>query len=420
MSPALSFLLLSSLILHPSSLLLAPPPAEPVLTTDQAIAEFQEKLKGNPNSALLHVLLGQMYVRKARETGDFSCYDQAEPAIRRALELERDNVSAQLMLAQILCANHKFTEGLRLAQDTYRKNPGEHSILLLVADAQLELGRYADAEKTYADLAGKDPSAYLASRRARLAELKGQTAEALRLMQRAAEEEGPASLSSEARAWYPTRLGEIHFNAGHLEEAGRAYDAALSIAPRYYLALAGLGRVRAAEGKLDEAIGLYRRAVAITAELPVLAELGDLYARTGNDFLAKLNYEKLEKTARGRRAYNRELALFWCDHDRNPAEAVELVRQDLALRQDVYTHDALAWALSKNGHYKEAAAEIAEALRLGTADARFHYHAGVICRGLGEREQARTHLKRALALNPHFSERGAADARRILEALDGR
>jgi tetratricopeptide (TPR) repeat protein len=391
-----------------------------VLTVDQAIEMFEGKLKDNPKSPLLHVLLAQAYVRKARELGDFSCYDRAEPVVRRALELEKDNVSAEVVLAQILCANHQFAEGLRLARETYRKNPGEHGILLLVGDAQLELGRYAEAEQAYADLGRKDPSAYLASRRARLAELKGDTAAALRLMKQAVEEEGWATLSPEGQAWYPTRLAEIQFNAGRLDEAARAYETALKTAPRYYLALAGLGRVRAAQGKPDEAVTLYRRAMAVAAELPVLAELGDLYARAGKDFLAQLNYEKLEKAGRGRPALNRELALFWCDHDRNLPEALELARREVALRQDVYTHDALAWALCKNGRHKEAAAAMAEALRLGTADARFHYHAGAICQGLGERDKARTHLKRALALNPSFSPRGAEDARRRLEALDGR
>jgi tetratricopeptide (TPR) repeat protein len=396
------------------------PPREPVLTVDQAIEMFQAKLEANPDSPLLHVLLGQMYVRKAREAGDFSCYARAEPIIRRALELDRGNLSAEMMLAQILCANHKFAEGLRLAREAYRKNPGEHGILILMGDAQLELGQYADAEKTYAELLRKDPTTYLASRRARLAELKGDTKEALRLMKQAAGEEGPAMLSPEGQAWYPTRLAEMEFNAGRLEDASRDYEAALKIAPRYYLALAGLGRVRAAQGNQGEAVALYRRAVAVTAELPVLAELGDLYARTGKDFLAQLNYEKLEKTAGGQSAYRRELALFWCDHDRNLAEALELARQELELRQDVSTHDALAWALCKNGRYKEAAAAINEALRLGTADARFHYHAAAIYQGLGDREKACLHARRALALNPHFSPRGAEHCRRILEAPDGR
>jgi tetratricopeptide (TPR) repeat protein len=178
--------------------------------------------------------------------------------------------------------------------------------------------------------------------------------------------------------------------------------------------------VRTAQGKFDEAITLYRRAVAASATLPMLAELGDLYARAGKDFLAKVNYDKLEQTARGRPAYNRELALFWCDHDRELPRALELARAELKVRKDVHTYDALAWALCKNGRLKEAKAAMDEALKLGTRDASFYYHAGAIRHGLGEAGKARQYLKQALALNPHFSLRGGDHARRILAELDAK
>ena len=144
----------------------------------------------------------------------------------------------------------------------------------------------------------------------------------------------------------------------------------------------------------------------------------DRYARTGKDFLARLNYDKLEKAAGDLPAYHRELALFYCDHDRNLPRALELARKELAVRQDVYTHDALAWALCKNGRFQEADKAMTEALKLGTEDGRFFYHAGMIHYRLGHKEKAGGYLKRALALNPHFSLRGPAEARRTLEMLD--
>ena len=390
---------------------------EPVLTADQAIAEFQAKVKDNPDSPLLHTLLAQMYVRKARATGDLALYDRAEASVRRALELDKENASGRLLRAQVLCAGHRFTEGLALAREVYQQSPDEHGILYQIGDAHLELGNYAEAEKAYDRLRRKDPTAYLGSRLARLAELKGRTDEALRLLKQAAAEEGPATLAPEERAWYDVRLAEVHLGAGHLDEAARHGEAALKAAPGYYAALAALARVRTAQGRFDEAITLYRRAVAASATLPMLAELGDLYARAGKEFLAKVNYDKLEQTARGRPAYSRELALFWCDHDRELPRALELARAELKVRKDVHPYDALAWALCKNGRLKEAKAAMDEALKLGTRDASFYYHAGVIRHRLGEAGEARQYLKQALALNPHFSLRGGDDARRILAAL---
>src|SRR5206468_8446916 len=203
--------------------------------------------KVNPTSALLHTLLAQAYVRKARATGDLALYDRAEASVTRALELDEDNVSARILRAQVLCAGHRFAEGLALARDVYKQGPGEHGILYLIGDAHLELGDYAEAERAYDRLRRKDPTAYVGSRPARLAELKGRTDEALRLLKQAAAEEGPAGLTPEDRAWYDVRLAEVHLGAGHLDEAGRHGEAALKAAPGYYAALAALARVRTAQ-----------------------------------------------------------------------------------------------------------------------------------------------------------------------------
>ena len=75
--------------------------------------------------------------------------------------------------------------------------------------------------------------------------------------------------------------------------------------------------------------------------------------------------------------------------------------------------------LYKAGQPEAARAAMAEALRLGTRDARLFYHAGMIERALGNTEAAAAYLRQALATNPHFHPRHADEARRALEALDG-
>ena len=55
-----------------------------------------------------------------------------------------------------------------------------------------------------------------------------------------------------------------------------------------------------------------------------------------------------------------------------------------------------------------------EALKLGTRDARLFYRAGMIAERLGHIEQAGADLRRALALNPHFSLLHADEVRKLL------
>ena len=118
--------------------------------------------------------------------------------------------------------------------------------------------------------------------------------------------------------------------------------------------------------------------------------------------------------------YNRELAYFYADHDRKLETALELARGELSVRRDVYAYDVLAWALLKNGRAGEARAAITEALKLGTRDARLFFHAGLIHAALGEDDQAREYLARALATNPGFHVLHAELAERTLASLERR
>ena len=393
-------------------------PYKHLLSTEKVIEQFEARVKRNSKDLQGYTILAHLNIRRARETGDFAGYDRAETAVRKALALNKNDVSAQVNLAVVLCAQHKFAEGLRLARDLYRKNPNEHTLLSLIGDAHLELGDYPAADKAYGDLQKKDPRYTLSSRRARLAELNGQTDKALKQMEEANKGEINTSITPQGRAWFPFRLGEMYFHAGRLDKAATCLEASLKMNPRYPQALACLGKVRAGQGKYDEAIKLYVQAAGLYPDLAMLADLGDLYAKTGKDFLARLNYDKLKAVGRKQEVYARELSLFYSDHDLEPAAAVALAKKDLEVRKDVYAYDTLAWGLCKSKRYKEAAAALTEALKMGTKDAALLYHAGMIYAGLGEKDKARTFLKQALARNPAFSLLQAEKARKALKDLE--
>ena len=68
------------------------------------------------------------------------------------------------------------------------------------------------------------------------------------------------------------------------------------------------------------------------------------------------------------------------------------------MRRGIYTWDALAWALYKNGKYQEASDAMQNALRPGTRDALLFFHAGMIANRLGQTSQARGRLQTALSV----------------------
>jgi tetratricopeptide (TPR) repeat protein len=157
--------------------------------------------------------------------------------------------------------------------------------------------------------------------------------------------------------------------------------------------------------------------------MPVfVAELGDLYARTGNQVEAQKQYQLVEYIGLlghiNQVLHNRDLALFYADHDIKLAEALQLAQKEFEVRRDVYTWDALAWALYKNGKYEDAAKASKKALQFGTRDAMLLFHAGMIAERLGQRDQARNELKEALQINPHFHLIYAQSAQQKLTVMD--
>jgi Flp pilus assembly protein TadD len=111
----------------------------------------------------------------------------------------------------------------------------------------------------------------------------------------------------------------------------------------------------------------------------------------------------VEEATTAAAAHYREVAVFYANHDMNPERAIELAELDLQQRQDVHGYDTLAWALYKNRKFEQALPAIQSALRQGTRDANMHFHAGMIYAALGQTEMARSELKTALEINPHFS-----------------
>lgn len=394
-----------------------PSPYDLILTVDQAIRLFEARVKGDPSDLQNHTLLVQLHMRKAHETGDFSCHERAEAVLRKAEELRASDPGVRTLRAVLLSSRHQFGESLRLAKQLYAEDPSATQLLAILGDTHLELGNYEAAEQAYQQLVRTDSQASLAARESRLAELKGRPREAIERMEQATAAERRARVSKGGGAWYQVRLGDLHFGTGKLDTAARHYEAALKDVPGCLPALAGLGRVRAAQGKDDEAIALFKKGVAVSPDSFLLVPLGDLYRKTGNAYLAGVVHGKLVKAGQGQPAFARDLALFYADHDTNLPEALKLAEQDLQVRRDIYAHDTLAWALCKNRRYEEAAKAMSEALKLGTQDANLLYHAGMIHLGRGERDKGRDYLEKALGLNPHFSILNADKARQTLKEL---
>ncbi len=388
----------------PAMSIFSTPAALSGLDTDKGIRQFETRVKEDPRDFLSLTILGQLYARKGREKGDLALVRDAEESFRRALQLNPNHVPATALLASAYVSQHKFSEALQVARELNDRSPGSIDALATLADAYLETGQYKEGEaavKSLTEKAGNAPP--ILARRALVAELKGRTAEAVALLERAATRTRQDADPAQEIAWYEARLGDVYFHCGCLAESEKHFTNALQLFDTYPLGLSGLADVRVTQGRLQDAADLYRRAVAESPEPRRLFGLGAVEEMLGRTDEAERRYQQGEAIARrevNQAAYYRELAVFYADRLGKSAEALALAQKDLAIRKDVKAYDTLAWALFRNQRFEEAAAAIGDAMKLGTRDPGFYYHAGMIYDALGQTDKSRSYLEQARRLSP--------------------
>ena len=387
-------------------------------STDTLIGSLQERLRTNPQDWQSFSQLGLAYLQKARETGDPTYYQKTEEALDKALALRSDDYVSMSARGALALARHDFSAALEWGEKARQINPDRTYAYGVIADAQIELGRYEEAVETLQTMVDLRPDMSSYSRISYIRELHGDVDGALEMMQVAVDSGTP---NAESTAWVRTQLANLYFNRGDLDQAELEYRLTLQNHPDYVYALAGLGRVRAAQGERQQAIQYLKQAMTMMPMPEFVIALGDLYQAAGDQESADQQYQLVTAIETLYRAngvdMDMEIALFNADHDRNLEETVALARKAYANRPSIHGADALAWALFNIGDYEEAQQYSAEALKLGTKDSLKLFHAGMIAFELGDKAEARAYLEEALAINPYFSILYAEEAQRTLEIL---
>jgi tetratricopeptide (TPR) repeat protein len=404
----------------------------PGSATDRQIEALQDRVRKAPGDYSGYDGLGAAFFQKARETGDITYYDLAEQTLKRSLDLVPPDFRAAdplVHMCLVYMGEHRFSEVVAYAQKAIALGSGNLAAFAVEGDAYTDMGDYDQASAAYNTVqtlggAISSPlglSYMLDSREAYLSFLHGDSPAAIRLMNAAIMAGLQTDVPRENLAWLYFELGERYWQAGDLADAERSYGAGIRADPSHYRSLAGLAKVRAAQGRPQESIQLYQRSIAILPFPPYVAELGDIYKKMGKPDEAQQEYDLVEYIAHlsqlQRVLANRELALFYADHDIKLPDALEFARNELAVRHDLYTWDTLAWVLYKNGEIQEAVAAMKKALSLNTEDPLLLFHAGMIYHSLGRDPDSEQFLNRALKANPHFHVFYADVASRTLDEI---
>lgn len=406
---------LSSCSAHMAEAPLAMEGLSPV--ADKEIDAAMRLIEKTPDSALGYNQLAVLYIKRARETGDFKLNSQAESAVQKALAVAPNDVSAQKLQASLHLTFHRFAEALELGNRLVKEFPDDPFVYGVLTDANAELGNYPAAVEFAQKMVDIKPNSQSYARVAHLRSLHGDHPGAVEMYKLAARTADPQD--KEAQSWSLVQLGNEFWRNGKYDESGKVFNEALQVLPGYHLALAGKGRLLASRGDLASAARLLTEAKNRFPDPDTMILLGDVYTALGDGEKASEQYNFVqageEKLGEFHDAHR--LALFWADQDKNLDEALEIARQDYAEIKDIYAADILAWCLYKKGNLAEAKSMIGEAMRLKTNDARIYYHAAMIERGLKNKPAARRLMETALKLNPEFDVVRAREARKILDEL---
>jgi tetratricopeptide (TPR) repeat protein len=386
-------------------------------STEERVRSLQAAIREHPERAALYSLLGEAYLQRSRETGDPTFYSRAEGVLRRALARDPRDAAALTGMGALAAARHDFRTALDYGQRARRLAPQATRPYGVVVDALVELGRYDEAAAALQRMVDLKPDLASYARVSYFRELEGDLDGAVEAMRLAASASGGAS---ENVAYVQTLLGNLEQARGRHEAARRAYALALDRFPGYVPAEVGRAQLAAAKGRLGAAIRRYK---SVVARLPLpehVIALGEAELAAGRVADASRDFElvQVEQRLLAANGVNTdvELALFESEHG-DARRGLRLARRAWASAPSVRSADALGWALTRAGRPTAGLGFAKRAIRLGSRDPLFLYHAGVSAKLAGRVGEARSFLVRARTPNPRFSPLHGPRAARALRSV---
>ncbi len=358
------------------------------------IAAAQEQLRRQPQEQQAYIALATAFLRAARSEGAAHrayARDVIEVGLARTERAPR----LRLLSAMLLLDDHRFEQVIVAANALTGALPYDPTPHLLIGDASLELGRYADAETSFEAAIDLRPDLRSYNRVGYMRWLYGDFEGAVGALELALD--SGSARDPESMAWCFADLGAMYLRRGEVEPARKAGERALSLVPSYSPALSLQGRTLREAGDLEAA----REVLAIAAEQSSSAEsilwvveldraLGrDAEAASGlRDALAMAEHDP------------RPVAHFLARHGERPVQALALAEQELEARQNIWSWDTLAIAAARAGKTTRAAEALAKAQALETDDAEMVLHGALVRLLAGDAEAAQTGLEVALAARP--------------------
>ena len=212
-------------------------------------------------------------------------------------------------------------------------------------------------------------------------------------------------------------LGSLEEINKNTDKAEGLFKKAIELNPNVTNFYLSLGTFYARQKMVDKALKEFNTAFQKNPNsLPVVMSLGILYETQKNYDKAVEYYQKALKINPKFAPAANNLAFRYAEKGEKIDEALNLAQ--MAKEQfpdDPHIADTLGWVFYKKNIYTRAIVYFKEALEKLKDNPTIHYHLGLAYMKNGDKDQARRELKKALELDPKFSE--AEEAKATLDKI---
>jgi len=239
------------------------------------------------------------------------------------------------------------------------------------------------------------PDAHAYARAAHVRYLRGDVTGALSAMELSARSSTPRN--RETFAWVWSKLSLYQLQLGERSAASESVRRALFVMGDSVHALRAEAQTLLYAGELERALVPLRKAARERPHPELLWMLADTLDALHRAPEAEAVRRQLVAT--GEREDPRTLALYLSARGESLARSDTLLSAELRERRDIYTLEALACLQAARGDHAAALVSARAALAHGTNDPRLLYHAGIVARKAGAREESEAWLRRAGAVS---------------------
>ncbi len=230
--------------------------------------------------------LSEIYIYEARVTGEHPHYYNAalntlDHLLLSESELTRDqHFLALFYKSTVQLSQHNFGDALLTAEKAVDLNDVNAGIYGVLVDAHVEIGNYNKAVEMCDKMMSIRPDLRSYSRTSYLREIHGDLDGSKRAMVRAVKAGAPYS---EYKCWALTTLGKMYESEGKLDSAQICYEVAVEERADYPFGTAGMARVQAKKGNVDQAMKLYQKAMTVLPEIGFNIEVAQLKKQAGKE-----------------------------------------------------------------------------------------------------------------------------------------